>query len=95
LLACANVANLLLVRGVGRRREMAIRLSVGATRSRLVRQLLAESLLPALSGGVVAMLLTLWSAGTLSDFVPHTEIPISMSVHADRTVLFATFLFRS
>ena len=92
LLACANVANLLLVRGVGRRREMAIRLSVGATRWRLVRQLLVESLLLALSGGGVAMLFTLWSAGTLSDFVPHTEIPISMSVHADRTVLFATFV---
>lgn len=92
LLACANVANLLLVRGLGRRREMAIRLSVGATRWRLVRQLLAESLLLALAGGVVAMLLTLWSAGTLSDFVPHTEIPISMSVRADRTVLFATFV---
>jgi predicted permease len=92
LLACANVANLLLVRGVGRRREMAIRLSVGATRWRLVRQLLSESLLLALAGGVGAMLLTLWSAGTLSDFVPHTEIPISMSVHADSTVFFATFV---
>jgi predicted permease len=92
LRACANVANLLLVRGVGRRREMAIRLSVGATRWRLVRQLLAESLLLGLSGGGVAMLFTLWSAGMLSDFVPHTEIPISMSVHADHTVLFATFV---
>jgi predicted permease len=92
LLACANVANLLLVRGVGRRREMAIRLSVGATRWRLVRQLLAESLLLSLSGGGVAILLTLWTAGKLSDFVPPTEIPISMSVHADRTVFFATFV---
>jgi predicted permease len=92
LLACANVANLLLVRGVGRRREMAIRLSVGATRWRLVRQLLAESLLLGLSGGGVAMVLTLWSAGKLSDFVPPAEIPISMSVQADRTVLFATFV---
>ena len=92
LLACANVANLLLVRGVGRRREMAIRFSVGATRWRLVRQLPAESLLLALSGGGVAILLTLWTAGTLSDFVPPTEIPISMSVHADRKVFFATFV---
>ena len=92
LLACANVANLLLVRGVGRRREMAVRLSVGATRWRLVRQLLAESLLLGLSGGGVAMLLTLWTAGKLSDFVPPTEIPISMSVQTDYTVLFATFV---
>ena len=91
LLACSNVANLLLVRGVGRRREMAIRLSVGATRWRLIRQLLAESLILGLSGGGVAMLLTMWTAGKLSDFVPPTEIPISMSVQADRTVLFATF----
>jgi predicted permease len=92
LLACVNVANLLLVRGVGRRREMAIRLSVGATRWRLVRQLLAESLLLGVSGGGVAMLLTLWSAGKLSDFVPPAEVPISMNIQADRTVLFATFV---
>ena len=92
LLACANVANLLLVRGVGRRREMAIRLSVGATRWRLVRQLLVESLILGLSGGGVAMLLTTWSAGKLSDFVPPTEIPISMSVQTDRTVLLVTFV---
>ena len=92
LLACANVANLLLVRGVGRRREMAVRLSVGATRWRLVRQLLAESLLLGLAGGAVAMLLTTWSAGKLTDFVPPTEIPVSMSVHADRTVFLATFV---
>jgi predicted permease len=90
LLACANVANLLLVRAVGRRREMAIRLSIGATRWRLVRQLLAESLLLAICGGGVAIVITLWSAGTLSDFVPPTEIPLSMSVIADHTVLFVT-----
>jgi predicted permease len=92
LLACANVANLLLVRGMGRRREMAIRLSVGATRWRLVRQLLVESLLLGVSGGGVAMLLTTWSAGKLSDFVPPSEIPISMSVETDRTVLLVTFV---
>ncbi|MFI5127453.1 MAG: ABC transporter permease [Candidatus Acidiferrales bacterium] len=93
LLACANVANLLLVRSVARRREMAIRLSIGATRWRLVRQLLAESLILSLFGGGIAMLLTLWTAGTLSDFIPPvSEIPISMSIHADRTVLLATLV---
>ena len=93
LLACANVANLLLVRSVARRREMAIRLSIGATRWRLVRQLLAESLILAFCGGCVAMLFTLWTAGTLGDFMPPVaEIPLSMTVNADRTVLLATLV---
>ena len=93
LLACVNVANLLLVRSVSRRREMAIRLSIGATRWRLVRQLLAESLILAVCGGGIAMLFTLWTAGTLGDFVPPVaELPLSMTVNADRTVLLATFI---
>jgi predicted permease len=92
LLACANVANLMLVRAVGRRREMAIRLSIGATRWRLVRQLLAESLLLSLGGGFVAMLLTLWSAGTLGGFVPPSEVPVYINVQVDRTVLLATLV---
>ena len=90
LLACANVANLLLVRSVSRRREMAIRLSVGATRWRLIRQLLVESLILASCGGGIAILFTLWTAGMFGDFIPPSNIPVVMDYHADSMVLYAT-----
>jgi len=90
LLACANVANLMLVRSVGRRREIAIRLSLGASRWQLARHLLVESLILALAGGVVALLITFWTQGTLMKFMPATDYPVSLSVKADRTVLLAT-----
>ena len=90
LLACANVANLMLVRSVGRRRELAIRLSLGASRWQLARHLLVESLILALAGGVVALLITFWTQGTLMKFMPATDYPVSLSVKADRTVLLAT-----
>jgi len=92
LLACANVANLMLVRSVARRREIAIRMSMGASRWRLVRQLLVESLMLALAGGVVALLITFWTTGTLMKFMPATDFPISLSIRADRAVLLATLV---
>jgi predicted permease len=90
LLACANVANLLLVRSVARRREFAIRLSLGASRWRLVRQLMAEVMLVALAGGAVALGVTVWTARMLSAFLPATTLPLSIHGSVNGMVLLIT-----
>ena len=92
LLACANVANLLLVRSVARRREFAIRVSMGASRWRLVRQLMIENLLIAAAGGVLALLGTVWTARTLASFLPPTTLPLTVNGSVNRSVLLATIL---
>ena len=92
LLACANVANLLLVRSVSRRREYAIRLSMGASRWRLVRQLMVENLLLAMAGGGVALAITFWTARTLGSFLPFTTLPININGSVDGTVSLVTIL---
>lgn len=90
LLACANVGNLLLVRSVARRRELAIRLSMGAGRWKLVRQLMVENLVIALAGGVAAIAVTYWTAQTLGLFFLSATVPLVLNGNADSTVLVAT-----
>ncbi|HSU60283.1 MAG TPA: FtsX-like permease family protein [Bryobacteraceae bacterium] len=89
LLACANLANLLLLRSVALRREFAIRLSIGATRWRLVLQLMVENALIALAGAGLALLLTKWTAHGLSAFLPPPTLPLTLNGRVDRTVLVA------
>jgi len=92
LLACANVANLLLVRSVARRREFAIRLSMGAGRWTLVRQLMGENLLLALAGGAVALSCTLWTSKILGTFLSAAVLPLALNGELDRRVMTATML---
>jgi len=90
LLASANVANLLLVRAVTRRREFAVRLSMGASRGQLFRQLMVENLLLAAGGCLMALVITFWTARSLASFIPAISLPLNITGRVDGRVMLAT-----
>jgi len=92
LIACANVANLLIARAFMRQREIAVRLSLGASRGRLVRQLLVESLVLSIAGGLLGLGLAVVLTRTLIALVPSDGQPVSITAHPDPRVLAFTLV---
>ena len=92
LIACANIANLLLARAAARQREIAVRMAMGARRARLIRQMLTESLMMALAGGALGILFASWASELLLRMVSRGSEPLPMSVAPDARVLAFTFL---
>ncbi len=92
LLACTNLANLLMARATERRKEIAVRLAIGAGRVRLIRQLLTESILLSVLGGALGILLAYWMLDALVAYNPPMDIPISTKLHLDYRVLIFALL---
>jgi macrolide transport system ATP-binding/permease protein len=92
LIACTNLANLLLARAAQRRKEIAVRLSRGANRGRLVRQLLTESVMLALAGGLLGASLAWWLVGLVRVFKPPVDFPLTIDLRIDWRVLLFTLI---
>ena len=92
LIACANVGNLFLARAAGRQHEMAVRIALGATRGQLLRQVLIESVLFSLLGGLFGVLISIWATGGLSTFRFPAPVTLDLNVGVDYKVVLFTFL---